>query len=133
MPLRIDRSCAKPRNRHLVSASGMVKVIRTTPLESEVNCGKKNAVSFRFLRAATLLKSGFGAEGCLAWATAPPPAPILSDTASPAAKLNCLIIIGAAPGAGEAIGGISASPSIIDVAASLLAPLRVAKATPFLA
>ena len=49
-------------NRHFVSASGMVKVIRTTPLESEVNCGKKNAVSFRFLRAATLLKSLAGSK-----------------------------------------------------------------------
>ena len=46
--------------RHLVSASGRVKVIRTTPLESEVNCGKKKAVSFRFLRAVTWLRSGFG-------------------------------------------------------------------------
>src|SRR5260370_42418002 len=46
--------------RHLVSASGMVNVIRTTPLESEVICGKNNAVSFRFLRGETLPKSGLG-------------------------------------------------------------------------
>ena len=80
-PLRTDWSWAKPRNRHFVSASGMVKVIRTTPLESEVNCGKKNAVSFRFLRAATLLKSGFGAAGCLV-APPAPPASCLSKRAS---------------------------------------------------
>ena len=41
-----------------INAAGMVKVMRTTPFESEVNCGKKKAVSFRFLRAATEAKSG---------------------------------------------------------------------------
>src|SRR5437868_1428441 len=41
----------------------MVKVMRTTPLESEVNCGKKKAVSFRFFRAETLVRSGLEAGG----------------------------------------------------------------------
>src|SRR6266581_805572 len=49
--------------RHLVSASGMVKVMRTTPLESEVSCGKKNAVSLRFLRAVTAPRLGLGPGG----------------------------------------------------------------------
>src|ERR1035441_8965719 len=76
----------------------MVKVIRTTPLESEVNCGKKNAVSFRFLRAATLLKSGFGVAGCLLAPPAPPP-PSLSKETAPNARSNVAIPAGAAPGA----------------------------------
>ena len=44
-------------NFHSVSASGMVNVIRTTPLLSETSCGKKKADSFKFFRAVTWLRS----------------------------------------------------------------------------
>ena len=57
-PLRRSRSWAMPMNRHVVSASGMVNSIRTTPSASATRCGKKNAVSFRFVRAATFDRSG---------------------------------------------------------------------------
>src|ERR1039458_1511808 len=87
--------------RHFVSASGMVKIIRTTPLESEVNCGKKNAVSFRFLRAATLLKSGFGAAGCRL-APPPPADSFLSDKASTPSRSTAAPAANAAPGIGPA-------------------------------
>src|SRR6185503_5766644 len=51
-------SCAKPRKRQVVSASGMVNCSFTTPLESASSWGKKNAVSLRFLRAETFARSG---------------------------------------------------------------------------
>ena len=38
----------------------MVNSSRTSPSFDETSLGKKNAVSSRFLRAETLLKSGFG-------------------------------------------------------------------------
>ena len=60
-PERNCGSCAKPRNFHRVRASGMVNCIRTTPFESAMSCGKKKAVSARFFRAATALRSATGA------------------------------------------------------------------------
>ena len=68
-PLRSCASWAKPRNFHSVSASGMVNSIFTSPSASAIRCGKKKAVSFRFLRAETLLRSGAGGRRRLA---APP-------------------------------------------------------------
>ena len=66
-PARSCLSCAKPRNRHSVSASGMVNSIFTSPCLLETRCGKKKAVSFKFLRADTWVRSGLGG-----WAAAPP-------------------------------------------------------------
>ena len=57
-PLRRALSWAKPRNFHWVRASGMVNSSLTLPSASAIRCGKKKAVSLRFLRAETLLRSG---------------------------------------------------------------------------
>ena len=60
LPERNSRSCARARNRQRVNASGIVKLIRTTPLLSACNCGKKNADSFKFARADICCKFGVG-------------------------------------------------------------------------
>ena len=41
----------------------MANSMRTVPSASATRCGKKNAVSLRFLRAATALRSGPGPDG----------------------------------------------------------------------
>ena len=57
-PDRICLSWAKAWNFHFVRASGIVNSIRTVPDSSAIRCGKKNAVSRKFDRAATSDKSG---------------------------------------------------------------------------
>ena len=52
IPPRSSLSCATIKSFQPVSASGAVNVIETLPSASVSKSGKKNAVSFRFLRGA---------------------------------------------------------------------------------
>ena len=54
--------CASNCNFHRVKASGVVKLNDTFPSASVRNCGKKKAVSCRFLRILTVEKSVFEAD-----------------------------------------------------------------------
>ena len=120
-PARRSRSCAKPMNFQVVSASGMVNSIATEPSSRAIRCGKKNAVSFRFFRAETLARSGAGGAG----GTAPPPglsADCISILPSPSAfearsfagasPFAAFLSIGAPSSAIGAIGALAAGIGI---------------------
>ena len=84
--------------------------IFTTPLASESRCGKKKAVSFRFLRAETLLRSG-----CSSWRRVTTPFAHYWLSAIPPWAL----VIGAGDGAASRAGGHAGAPGGISDAAAL--------------